>query len=51
LIKDGKARQAGGIPFEDKMADMTAELKSQMKREEQMNENIKVQLEKIGFSL
>jgi len=40
-----------GIPFEDKMADLTAELKSQMEKEEQMNENIKVQLEKIGFSL
>ena len=40
-----------GIPFEDKMSDLTAQLRSQMEKEEQINENIKVQLQKIGFSL
>ncbi len=40
-----------GIPFEDKMTDLTTELKAQMEKEARMNENIKVQLEKIGFSL
>jgi len=40
-----------GIPFEDKMEDLTATLKQQMQEEEALNEEIKTQLAKIGFSL
>ncbi len=40
-----------GIPFEDKMADLTTTLKEQMAKEGVLNEEIKQQLAKIGFSL
>jgi len=40
-----------GIPFEEKMADLTTKLKEQMEKESEMNEEIKVQLGKIGFNL
>lgn len=40
-----------GIPFEDKMNDLTTQLKEQMKKEEEMNQNIKEQLAKVGFNL
>ncbi len=40
-----------GIPFEDKMADLTATLKFQMDREKELDDEIKVQLAKIGFEL
>ena len=40
-----------GIPFEDKMADLTATLKEQMDKEAELNQEIKTQLSKIGFSL
>lgn len=40
-----------GIPFEDKMADLTTTLKQQMQEEEALNQEIKTQLAKIGFSL
>ena len=40
-----------GIPFEQKMAELTATLKSQMEQEEALNKEIAQQLEKIGFSL
>jgi type I restriction enzyme M protein len=36
-----------GIPFEDKMAEFTATLKSQMEREKELDDEIKVQLAKI----
>ncbi|WP_417619831.1 N-6 DNA methylase [Oceanihabitans sediminis] len=40
-----------GIPFEDKMADLTTTLKQQMQEEESLNLEIKTQLAKIGFAL
>ena len=40
-----------GIPFEDKMAALTATLKQQMDKEAQLNQEISTQLAKIGFKL
>ena len=40
-----------GIPFEDKMQTLTATLKEQMDKEQQLNEEIATQLAKIGMSL
>ncbi len=40
-----------GIPFEEKMKELTKTLAEQMAKEQEMNENIKEQLKKIGFSL
>lgn len=39
------------IPFEDKMNELTNTLKEQFAKENEMNEEIKKQLEKIGFSI
>ena len=38
-----------GIPFEDKMADLSATLKEQMDKEAQLNQEIKEQLSNIGI--
>jgi type I restriction enzyme M protein len=40
-----------GIPFEEKMADLTSTLKQQMDKEQVLNEEIATQLAKIGVSL
>jgi len=40
-----------GIPFEDKMKDLTTTLKEQMNQEKKLNKEIEKQLSKIGFSL
>ena len=40
-----------GIPFEDKMADLSATLKEQMEREAELNQEIKDQLSNIGVNL
>lgn len=40
-----------GIPFEEKMADLTATLKQQMEKEEELNREIAEQLAKIGIEL
>ncbi|MFO0764234.1 MAG: class I SAM-dependent DNA methyltransferase [Candidatus Gracilibacteria bacterium] len=40
-----------GIPFEDKMRDLTAKLSEQMKQEKLLDEEIKKQLAKIGFEI
>lgn len=40
-----------GIPFEEKMADLTATLKEQMEKEAKLNQEIKDQLSKIGVNL
>ncbi|MGW8184934.1 MAG: class I SAM-dependent DNA methyltransferase [Candidatus Moraniibacteriota bacterium] len=40
-----------GIPFADKMGKLTAELKGQMEKEKELNDEIKKQLGKIGLSL
>lgn len=39
------------IPFEDKMNELTKTLREQFAKENEMNEEIKKQLEKIGFSI
>lgn len=40
-----------GIPFEDKMADLTRKLSEQMAQEEALNAEIKKQLKNLGFEL
>jgi len=40
-----------GIPFEEKMADLSATLKEQMEKEAQLNQEIKDQLSNIGIKL
>lgn len=40
-----------GIPFEEKMRDLTSKLSEQMKQEKLLDEEIKKQLAKIGFYL
>ncbi|MDX8378483.1 MAG: N-6 DNA methylase [Gallionella sp.] len=50
-IAEGRARQAGGIPFEDKMKDLTTTLAAQMQKEKELDGQIKTQLAKIGFEL
>ena len=40
-----------GIPFETKMADLTATLKEQMNKEQELNKEIATQLAKIGIEL
>jgi len=40
-----------GIPFADKMEKLTAELKEQMEKEKELNDEIKEQLGKIGLKL
>ncbi len=40
-----------GIPFEDKMADLTKILSEQMKKEKELDEEIKKQLDNIGFKI
>jgi len=46
-----KEAESDGIPFEEKMQKLTATLKEQFAKEQVMNEEIKKQLEKIGFSI
>jgi len=40
-----------GIPFEDKMIELTSTLKQQMDKEAELNQEIEKQLSKIGFKL
>ena len=40
-----------GIPFEEKMADLSATLKGQMEKEAELNKEIKDQLSNIGVNL
>lgn len=40
-----------GIPFEDKMKNLTNKLAEQMKKEKELDEEIKKQLDNIGFKL
>jgi type I restriction enzyme M protein len=40
-----------GIPFSEKMADLTTTLQQQMQQEEALNQEIKTQLANIGFKL
>lgn len=50
-IAAGRARQAGGIPFEEKIAGLTKTLAEQMKEEKKLDEEIKKQLKNVGFNL
>ena len=43
--------EGDGIPFEDKMADLSATLKEQMEKESKLNQEIKEQLSNIGVNL
>ncbi|WP_430907031.1 N-6 DNA methylase [Maribacter sp. 2-571] len=40
-----------GIPFEEKMAGLSAKLKQQMDKEQQLNQEIAIELAKIGFKI
>ena len=40
-----------GIPFEEKMQTLTAQLADQLIKERELNEEIKNQLSKLGFNL
>ncbi len=40
-----------GIPFETKIAELTKRLSEQMAKEQELNQEIKKQLEKVGFKL
>ena len=40
-----------GIPFEEKMATLTAELRDQMQEADALDTEIRVQLAKVGFEL
>jgi len=40
-----------GVPFEEKMAGLTATLAEQMSKEQELNEKIKSELAKIGFTI
>lgn len=40
-----------GIPFEEKMKELTGELKQQLVEEQKLNKELKKQLEKVGFPL
>ena len=46
-----KDEEDDGIPFEEKMAELTAKLSEQMKEEKRLDEEIKKQLNNIGFNL
>ena len=47
-IKDEKD---DGIPFEEKIAGLTSKLSEQMKKEKELDEEIKKQLKNLGFDL
>ncbi len=46
-----KDEEDDGIPFEDKIKELTAKLSEQMKEEKRLDEEIKKQLKNIGFNL
>lgn len=46
-----KDEEDDGVPFEDKMAELTAKLSEQMKEEKKLDEEIKKQLKNVGFDL
>ena len=48
-IAKGTARQAGGIPFEDKMGSLTQLLKEQMSQSEQLDAAIQENLKLLGY--
>jgi len=48
-IAEGRARQAGGVPFEEKMAELSAELYEQMAEAEELDAAIRRNLEVLGY--
>ena len=46
-----KDEEDDGIPFEEKMAELTKKLAGQMKEEKRLDEEIKKQLKNVGFNL
>jgi len=46
-----KDEEDDSIPFEEKIADLTAKLSEQMKKEKELDEEIKKQLENIGIKV
>jgi type I restriction enzyme M protein len=46
-----KDEEDDGIPFADKMRELTTKLAEQMKEEKRLDEEIKQQLKKVGFNL
>lgn len=46
-----KDEEDDGIPFEEKIAELTTKLSEQMKEEKRLDEEIKKQLKNIGFNL
>jgi len=46
-----KEEEDDGIPFEEKMRELTATLAKQMKKEKELDEEIKKQLANVGFNL
>jgi len=46
-----KDEEDDGIPFEEKMAELTAKLTEQMNDEKKLDEEIKKQLQNVGFTL
>lgn len=48
-IAAGRARQAGGVPFEEKMAELSAELYEQMAKGEELDAAIRRNLEVLGY--
>ena len=43
--------QDDGVSFEEKMKELTSTLKEQMSKEQELNEEIKKQLKKVGFEI
>jgi len=50
-IANGRARQAGGIPFEEKMAELTATLSEQFAESATLEKEIRKNLAALGFEL
>lgn len=48
-IAEGRARQAGGVPFEEKMAELSAKLYKQFGESDQLEAAIKKNLEVLGY--
>lgn len=48
-IAGGRARQAGGIPFEEKMSELSAKLYKQFAEADQLEATIRKNLEVLGY--
>ncbi|HPN31158.1 MAG TPA: GIY-YIG nuclease family protein [bacterium] len=50
-IEAGRARQAGGIPFDEKMNALTAKLAEQFSKSSELEKTIKVNLKSLGYKI